>query len=96
MFPAVPWSVHKGDTSRGPLNIELSGEQERFWSGEGEKGGGLLSLWPEGQWSSRGGARKSRVCQGLGVKGVSVRTTTGPHSEPEWAQERAVVTTVFC
>lgn len=37
---------------------------------------------------------KSRVCQGPGVKGVSVRTTAGPHSEPEWAQERAVVTTV--
>lgn len=42
-----------------------------------------------------GGAMKCRVCQGPEVKGVSVRTTTGPHSELEWAQERAVVTTVF-
>lgn len=27
MLPAVPWSVHKGDTSRGPLNMELAGEK---------------------------------------------------------------------
>lgn len=91
MFPAVPWSVHKGDTSRGPLNIELSGEQERFWSGEGGKGGGLLFLWSEGQWSSRGGAMNSRVCQGPGVKGVSVRTTIVNQSglkKGQWALER--------